>query len=112
MKKLSELKDKDMLMVGYDVVSKEDLLEDLEYYKDKEVFMTTKYYAGINAFDMLENEFEHESDEMYEGWFDNIIDDITEEDIEEIQFILDRILSRNKQRNFCYIEGEKIEIDI
>lgn len=112
MKKLSELKDEDMLMVGDDVISKEDLLEDWEYYKDKEVFTTIKYYAGIDAFDMLESTFEYESDEMYEEWFDKIMEDITEKDIEEIQSILDRILARNKQRNFCYVEDEKIEIDI
>ena len=111
MKKLSELKNEDMLMVGDDVISKEDLLEDLEYYKDKEVFTTEKYYARVDAFDMLENAFEYESDNMYEEWFDYIMEDITNEDIEEIQAILNRILHRNG-RNFCYIENEKIEIDI
>lgn len=116
-KKLSELKDEDMLIVnGYDVVSKEDFLNDLEFYKNKaeRVYTTTQYKAHIDAKYMLEDAFEREYDNnnMYEEWFDNIVSDVTEEDIKELQKIVDRILARNESTNICYIEDEKVEIDL
>lgn len=114
-KKLSELKDEDMLIVnGYDVVSKEDFLNDLEFYKNKaeRVYTTTQYKANVNAEYMLEDAFEREYNNMYEGWFDNIVSDITEDDIKELQEIVDRILTRNESTNICYIEDEKVIVDI
>lgn len=115
-KKLSELKDEDMLIVDGYVMSKEDFLNDFEFYKNKadRVYTTTQYKAHIDANDMLEDAFEKEYDNnMYEGWFDNIVSDVTEEDIKELQDIVDRILARNESTNICYIEeDEKVEIDL
>lgn len=114
-KKLSELKDEDMLIVnGYDVVSKEDFLNDLEFYKNKaeRVYTTTQYKANVNAEYMLEDAFEREYNNMYEGWLENIEQDVTEDDIKDIQSILDRILSRSESTNICYTEDEKVEIDL
>lgn len=116
MKKLSELKDEDILIVnGYDVVSKEDFLNNFDFYKNKadRVYTTTQYKASINAEYMLEDAFEREyENNMYEGWFDNIVSDVTEDDIKELQKIVDRILSRSESTNICYREDEKVEIDI
>ena len=115
-KKLSELKDEDILIInGYDVVSKEDFLNDFEFYKKEadRVYTTTQYKAHIDAKDMLEDAFEREYDNnMYEGWFDNIVSDVTDEDIKDIQSILDRILSRSESTNICYREDEKVEINL
>ncbi|MGL6184755.1 MAG: GTP-binding protein [Clostridium chrysemydis] len=115
-KKLSELKDEDMLIVnGYDVVSKEDFLNDFQFYKNntERVYTTTQYKAHIDAKDMLEDALEREyENNMYEGWFDNIVNDATEDDIKELQKIVDRILSRNESSNICYIEDEIVEVDI
>lgn len=114
-KKLSELKDEDMLIVDGTVMPKEDFIRDFKYYKSiaDKVYTTTQYKAHIDAKNMLEDAFEREYDNnMYEGWFDNIVSDVTEEDIKDIQSILDRILSRSESTNICYTEDKKVEIDI
>ncbi len=114
-KKLSELKDGDMLIVdGYDVVSKEDFLNDFEFYKNKadRVYTTTQYHAVIDVEEMLMDAFESESNNMYEDWLERIEDYVTEEDIEDLQKVVDRILSRNESINISYIEDEKVEIDL
>lgn len=114
MKKLSELKDEDMLIVDGYVMSKEDFLNDLEFYKNEvnKVYTTTQYKAHIDGWDMLESALESEYDNMYEGWLDNIVSDVTDEDIKDIQDILDRILFRSESTNICYIEDEKVIIDL
>ncbi|WP_317312379.1 hypothetical protein [Clostridium thermobutyricum] len=116
-KKLSELKNEDMLIVedfseNY-FLSKEELLKDLEYYKDKEIYITNKYESNIDSYEMLKSAFEREYNNMYKGWYDSVIKDITKEDIEEIQVILDRILSRSKEKNYNYKKTNiRVEIDI
>ncbi|MDU1255849.1 MAG: GTP-binding protein [Clostridium perfringens] len=115
MKRLSELKDEDMLIVDGTVMPKEDFIRDFKYYKSiaDRVYTTNQYKAHIDARDMLEDAFEREyENNMYEGWFDNIVSDVTEEDIKELQKIVDRILSRSESTNICYIEDEKVEIDL
>ncbi|MDC4245662.1 GTP-binding protein [Clostridium perfringens] len=114
-RKLSELKDDDMLLVDGCVVPKEDLVRDFKYYKSRidRVYTTTQYKAHIDARDMLEDALEKEyENNMYEDWFDNILSDVTEDDIRELQKIIDRILTRNKSTNICYIEDEKVIVDI
>ncbi|WP_195264516.1 GTP-binding protein [Clostridium sp. 1001275B_160808_H3] len=111
--KLSELKDNEILLIEDDynsIMSKEDYLEDLEDYKEYEVYTTTEYKANIDAKDMLDSALECEADNMYEDWYQDIWDDVTEEDIKELQIILDKILSRSK--NIAYTAREKVEIDI
>ena len=112
--KLSELKDEDMLLVDGCVVPKEDFIRDFKYYKSRidRVYTTTQYKANVNAKYMLEDAFEREYNNMYEDWFDNILNDVTEEDIKELQEIVDRILRRNESTNICYIEDEKVIVDI
>lgn len=111
--KLSELKNNEILLIEDDynsIMSKEDYLEDLENYKEYEVYTTTEYKANIDAKDMLDSALECEFQKMYEDWYQDIWDDVTEEDIKELQIILDKILSRSK--NIVYMAREKVEIDI
>lgn len=119
-KKLSELKNEDMLIVkntgiGDIVLSKDELVDNLDYYGEisrlfDKIYTTTKYEVNIDARKMLENAIENESENMYENWEDDIQKAITDEDVKEIQKVVDRILSRNC--NLCYIQDEKVEFDI
>ncbi len=114
-KKLSELKDEDMLIIDGTVMPKEDFIRDFKYYKSiaDKVYTTTQYKAHIDAKDMLDDALEREyENNMYEGWLENIEQDVTEDDIKELQNIVDRILSRSESTNICYIEDEKVEIDL
>ncbi|WP_294186377.1 GTP-binding protein [uncultured Clostridium sp.] len=109
--KLSELKNDDMLLVGENlIISKEDYVNEIQEHRGEEVYTTTKYIVGIDARRMLEDAIECEADMMYEDWEDDVWHDIAEEDIEEIQNILDKILSRS--RNISYIIDKKVEVDI
>ena len=116
--KLSELKDDEMLLVGETVMSKSDLLNELADnkscdIKNPEVFTTIKYNAHIDANDMLDSALEYEyQNNMYEDWYPNVCDSITEEDIKELQAIVDRILERNKEYNISYQANEQVEIDM
>lgn len=108
---LSELKDDEMLLVGENlVISKEDFVEEIEEHRGKEVYTTTVYRASIDAKYMLESAIEYEADNMYEDWETDIWDDINKEDINELQRIINRILSGS--RNICYIVDKRVEIDI
>jgi hypothetical protein len=49
---------------------------------------------------------------MYEEWDERIIQDVTKEDIAELQVIFDRILARNPGQNVSYESDELIEIDV
>lgn len=113
--KLSELKDKDYIIVnGDNMLTKEDILEDSEYYKDKEMYAAKKEYIGIDVRNMLECEFEHieDSGDSYEGWYDDICEEITDQDIEDIEKVIHRILNRDPKKSYCFREDEKIEFDI
>lgn len=109
--KLSELKNENMLLVGENIIiSKEDYINEIQEHIGKQVYTTTAYRANINAKRMLEDAIECEADNMHEDWESDVWDDITEEDIKELQNILDRILSRSS--NVSYTADKKVEIDI
>lgn len=109
--KLSELKNDEMLLIGENyVISKEDFIKEIHEHTDKEVYTTREYRASINAKYMLESAIECEADNMYEDWETDVWEDITKEDINELQMIIDRILSGS--RNICYIAYKRVEIDI
>ena len=109
--KLSELKNEDMLLVGENlVIYKEDYLKEINEHRGKEVYTTKEYRAGIDAKSMLEDAISSEADNMYEDWEDDIWDDITERDIDELQNVVDRILSGCN--NVSYIPDKRVEIDI
>ncbi|MDZ4994449.1 GTP-binding protein [Clostridium perfringens] len=120
-KKLSELKNEDMLIIkntgSEDIVlSKNELVENLDHYRkisdnlEENIYTTIQYKANIQAWDMLEIAIDNESENMYECWDFDIKRAITDEDIEEIQKVIDRILSKGS--NICYIENEKVEFDL
>lgn len=109
--KLSELKDDDILLVGEDlVISKEDFIKEIKEHIGKEVYTTIEYRASIDARDMLDSAIECESQEMYEDWDCDIWNDITKEDIREIQLILNRIFNRSD--NISYRADKRVEMDI
>lgn len=109
--KLSELNNDDMLLVGEDlVISKEDFIKEIKEHTGKEVYTTTEYRASIDASDMLDSAIECEAQEMYESWDCDIWNDITKEDIREIQLILNRIFNRSD--NVSYRADKKVKIDI
>lgn len=110
--KLSELQnDVKVMDENSNVYDVEDVKEDLQYFKDKNIYTTTEYQANINAKEMLGSAIEDEYQNMYEDWDERISDDITDEDIEKIQAILDDIFSRNKTQNIAYYQDKEIEVD-
>lgn len=112
--KLSKLKDNEMLIVDMGsyghVIAKEDYLNEIEEHRGCKVYTSNKYKASIDAYDMLESAIECEHQNMYEDWDIEIRQDIMKEDIEDMQKILDRILSRSD--NISYTEKEQVEIDM
>ena len=113
--KLSTLKKNDVVLVdGYSTVDTvEDVLNDLDFYRDKKIYTTTAICASFDAKEILEAAIEDQQcNVMYEDWDDSIRGDITKEDIEELQVIFDRILARNPASNLAYEPKELIEIDI
>ena len=114
MVKLSELKDDEMLIVDMgsygQVISKEDYLNEIEEHRGCKVYTSNKYKASIDAYDMLESAIECEYQNMYEDWDIEIKQDITKEDIKDIQVVLDRVLSRSD--NISYTEKEQVKIDM
>jgi sulfatase maturation enzyme AslB (radical SAM superfamily) len=113
--KLSELlKDDIVLVEGNALINTvSDILEDLEFFKTKEIYTTKEYKASFNAEDIIDNAIENEyNNGMYEDWDDYIKADVTKEDIDDLQNILDRILSRNPSANIAYASDKLIEIDM
>ena len=99
--KLSEIKDDEMLLVNERVMSKEDLLNELADnkscgIKNPEVYTTRQYQAKLDVKDIMESAIENEYQNMFEDWDQDIWNDITEDDIKNIQIVLDRILERRR----------------
>lgn len=126
MKKLSELKDTDKVIVNNEIImTKSELIDEIvlgmlgglsmfnridsikTIYSAKET-----YRARLDARDMLEQAIENEADNMYEDWEDYIWADIERGDIKDIQLILDDIMSRNTQCNIAYEADEELELDL
>lgn len=112
--KLSTLNKKDIIYVDNNshVVSVEDVLEDKESYRNKALYTTHAHKASFRASDVLYTAIENESANMYEDWYENIIQDITPKDINQLQNILDRILSRSPSSNISYEPKFLIEFDV
>ena len=109
--KLSELKNDEMLLVGENlVIEKEDFVKEIESHRGKEVYTTTEYRASINAKSMLEDAIEREADNMYEGWEEDIWNDISVIEIDDLQNVINKILSGCG--NVSYIPDKRVEIDI
>ena len=61
---------------------------------------------------MLDNAISELSFNMYPNWQDSINRDITDEDINDIQIVLDKIINRNKEYNISYQADKEVEIDV
>ncbi|HAG44354.1 MAG TPA: GTP-binding protein, partial [Clostridium sp.] len=51
-------------------------------------------------------------DNMYEEWGNLIWGDVTDNDINQIQSILDRILKKSPKQNIACYQDKSVEIDI
>lgn len=113
--KISTLNKDDIVSVeGEFLISTvEDILNDLDHYKNRVIYTTIPHYAYFNSKSIIESAIEDEyNDGMYEDWCERIREDITEEDIKDLQKIFDRILSRSPNQNVAYEADKLIEIDI
>lgn len=120
--KLSELNKDTMILVCHasncdgQVMPASEFISDYEKeYKNLnklEIYTTEPHQAAFNAEYILDSAIESEADEMYEDWDEKIKADITKQDIDELQAILDRILARNEAANISYFSGALVEIDI
>jgi len=90
----------------------EDVLNDLDYFKEREIYTTTPHHASFNAESIIETAIEDEGDNMYEDWDERIREDYTDEDIVDLQKVFDRILGKNPSQNINYESDKEIEIDI
>lgn len=113
--KLSTLSEDDNVIVDgeYFIKTVSEILEEIEYYKDKDLYTVVKHYVSFNAKDIIEDAIETEYiNGMYEDWDVHMRANVTEEDINDIQKILDRILLRNPIINIAYQPNKLIEVDI
>ena len=126
MKKLSELKDTDKVIVNNEIImTKSELIDEIVLGMSGGLSMFNRidsiktiysaketYRARLDAGDMLEQAIENEADNMYEDWEDYIWADIERGDIKDIQLILDDIMSRDPQGNIAYEADEELELDL
>ena len=116
MVKFSELDMKDKLYVEGKyvdaVMTKKEILEDLDYIKEqtKGIYTTYEYSASIDAKWVIESAIEDESGNMYEDWETQALKMIDKKDIEDVQKVLDRILKRTNR--ISYSPSDKVEIDL
>lgn len=95
------------------VITVEEILEDVESYRKKEIYTTTTHQPYFNARSILDSAIENEYENgMYEDWDEKIEMDVTQEDIADLQKVFDRILARNPAQNIAYMSDKLIEIDI
>jgi len=113
--KISQLSKDTIVWVDgdYRTITVEDILRDVGNYKDKDIYATTPYHASFNAKEIIDDAIEYVyCNGMYEDWDQYIHDDVTEEDIKDIQAIFDRILARSPNQNITYESDRLIEFDI
>ncbi|MEG0133385.1 MAG: hypothetical protein RR891_07535 [Clostridium sp.] len=113
--KLSTLSKDEILSVDGEIfaVEVEELMENIERYRDMEIYTTTPHHASFDVKDIIDDAIENVyCNGMYEDWDDRIHGDVTEEDIKDIQAIFDRILARSPSQNISYESDKLIEFDI
>jgi len=113
--KISTLPKDEILYVegDFDVITVSEVLEDIENYRNAELYTTIPHPAIFSAEEILNDAIDQEQENgMYEDWDDKIRVDITKQDIADLQAILDRILARNPSQNISYEQDKLIEIDI
>lgn len=112
--KLSELKDDDMILV-INIISYNKYLTTVgefkseyhtKYIEDKqlEIYSTETVYAIFKARAMLKGTTKH--------WDKGVWNNILEQDIDDVQAILDKIVARNPSDYVAYQMDELLEIDI
>lgn len=113
--KLSTLSKETIVLIegAFRVQTVEDILDDIDSYRNEEIYTTTEHEAYFNAKEILDYAIDCEYENgMYEDWTDSIRNDITEDDIKDLQIIFDRILARNQSSNIAYEADKIIEFDI
>jgi|GEM_PF-1281274 len=113
--KISTLSKDTTILIDGDcrVTTVENVLDNLDNYKDREMYTTTPYKASFNAKEIIDDAIEYvQCNDMYEDWDERIYDDVTEEDIKDVQTVFDRILARSPSQNISYIADKLIEFDI
>ncbi len=84
------------------IVTVAEVLEDINYYKEKEIYTTTPHHACFDAESIIDIIIEDEyCNGIYDDWDNNIRTDITNVDIAELQVIIDRILARSPEQNIA-----------
>lgn len=99
---------------GYALVCKEDILDEIEEYRDGEFFIAVEKEVRFeidDTKDMLENLSEHLycNKDLYEEWDLEFMKQTTNEDLEQIAEVINRIIKRVPT---CYKLGEEIEFDM
>ena len=74
------------------------------------LYTTSSYYASIDAREMMMDAIECECQSMHEDWDLDVIGCITEEDVQAMQAIIDRILDAGGRKT--YMEDKEVEIDL
>lgn len=112
--KFSEISDCAYVFYGDRLVCKEEILDEIEEYRDGEFFTAIEKEVkfGINnTKDMLENLSDYlcYSKELYEDWDWEFMKQTTNEDLDKITEIINQIIKRVPT---CYELGERIEFDM
>lgn len=111
--KLSTLSMDDQVMVGGEVMEVSELINDLDEYRSKRICTVQPHRAAIDAKDVIDDVIENiHCNGMYDGWDNNVKQDITEEDISKIQVIFDGIFARSPSQNTAYYEDKQILVDL
>ena len=109
--KLSELKDDEIIMNDMkQTYTVKEVRNDPSICNNK-LYTTREYEAHIDARSMLESALESEWGNMYEDWYERVLDDITSDDVDKIQEIIDNMLSRNEEQNTSYWQMYKIDVE-
>ncbi|MDB8437733.1 hypothetical protein [Turicibacter sanguinis] len=112
--KFSEISDCAYVFYGDRLVCKEEILDEIEEYRDGEFFTAIEKEVGFDVEDAKDMLRELAADlycnrELYEDWDDEFMRQVDKEDLEQITEVIKRIIKRVPT---CYEAGEEIEFDI
>lgn len=113
MVKFSEIPDCCYVFYGEDLLLKEEVLEDLEEYRDRKFFTANAKeieFEVNDTKDMLETLADHIycNKDLYEDWDDEFMKQVGEDDLKQITEIIKKIIKRTPT---CYEVGEEIDIN-
>ena len=112
--KFSEMSDCEYLFCEDEFVQKEEILDEIDEYRNSNFFTAVecKVEFGVDdTKDMLEGLSECVAcdNELWEEWDCEFMKQVTDEDLEQITEVINRIIKRAPT---CYIPGEEIEFDM